>query len=482
MAVCNRVQLTLLVLLLIVVAAKLPTLSTPFYWDEIGWIGHAHRVAELPLWSALPGYSGIEFSRRPPGLFLPMGLVFKLVGTSTWLPHALIVGFALIAIYYTYRVAEWLYGANAGMFAALFLFVNAIFFTQAGMFNPDLPVAACGVASVYAVLRGRYAHYLFWALWLVLLKETALALELAIAVYALWCARQRGIVAALSAALRWGFPLLLMGIYYGVQKATTGRMFVDFAALGEPAGFFDPRLALQQVRPVTAWLFVEQMRWVFAALILANLLVHRSERQRPELVLFLLIALCSGYTFTILYFLPRYLLPVAPYFFVLAAGALVTFVPGLRWQVALGAALVALSIAQLPGRRRAGNHEWDMGYLAAVHTYGATAAWLETHAADARIVTTWPLSQCLCRPELGYVTRPLNAVRSLDLDPSSSVDVIVATSLGDRGRVELDERARRSGWPRVEHIENGLFLSDIYASPQLLEGGAPSPPGVGRDG
>src|SRR5262249_15822822 len=153
------------------------------------------------------------------------------------------------------------------------------------MFNPDLPVAACGVASVDAMLRGRTARYVFWALWLVLMKETALAVVLAITLYALWRGGRRGVVPALGAAVRWGCPLFLMAIYYGVQKATTGRMFVDFAALNEPAGFFDPGLVPTQLRPVTSWLFIEQLRWIFALLILANLLVHRSERQRPELVL-----------------------------------------------------------------------------------------------------------------------------------------------------------------------------------------------------
>jgi hypothetical protein len=478
MAVSNRHRLALLVLLLLVVAAKLPTLSTPFFWDETSWIARAHRVAELPPWKALPGYSGTEFTRRPPGLFLPMGLAFKLVGTSTWLPHACIVGFALLGLYYTYRLAEWCYGANAGMLAALFLSVNAIFFAQAGMFLPDLPVAACGVASVYAMLRSRWAQYVFWALWLVLMKETALALVTAIALYALWRERQGGIMPALGAALRWGFPLLPMAIYYGVQKATTGRMFVDFAALGEPAGFFDPRLALSQFRPVTSWLFAAQMRWIFTGLILANLIVHRRERQRPELMLFLLIALCSGYAFIMLYFLPRYLLPVAPYFYVLAAGALVAFVPRPRWQAALGAALVALSIAQVPGKAEGGNHEWDMGYLAATRMYQATAVWLETHAPDARIATTWPLSEYLGEPKLGYVARPLNAVPLRDLDSAGNVDVIVVTSLGDSDRKALEHRARRSGWPRVQHLEDGVFRSDIYA--RSLEGGAPSPPGRGE--
>lgn len=465
MSVSNRHRLVFLVLLVIVCAAKLPTLSTPYFWDETGWIDPAHRLAGLPLWHTLPGFGAGGFSGRPPGLFLPVAMLFTLFGPSIWIAHAVIAGFALVGVYFTYRLGELLYGGTAGILAALFLFFNAISFAQAGMFHADLPVAACGVASVYWMLRRRYAPYLFWALWLVLLKETALALAVAISAYAMLSELRHGIGIAVGAALRWGVPLLLIGAFYAAQKVFTGRFFLDFQALGESSSIFDPQLAANQLWAVTDWLFIRQLRWIFTALIAANLIFNRAARRRPELLLFLLIAVGSGYAFCFLYFLPRYLLPVAPYFFVLGAGALVELFPAPMAHRTVAAGLLAALLALLPGSPQPGNREWDMGYLAAVRTFQAASAYLQEHHPAARIVTTWPMVSNLRRPELGYVSRPLAAVDWRGVTASEipqRFDVIVDANLGADHR-GLAAAVQQGGWPLLQRFEADGFRCDIYA-------------------
>ena len=466
MAVSTRHRLVLLGLLLIVAATKWPTLSTPYYWDETGWVRHAYTLSALPLWQVVPGLGVEQFGRRPPGLFLPVAALFQLFGPSIWLAHAVIACFALVGAYFTYRLGDLLYGRTAGILAALFLFFNAIYFAQAGMFLADLPAAACGVASVYWMLRGRYGAYLFWAGWLVLIKETAPALVVAITGYALITNWQRGVGSAVSVALRWALPLVLVALYYGAQHLVTGRSVIDFAAAGESAAIFDPHLARTQAVSVTRWLFVEQWRWLCTALIAVNLLRNRSAWRRPEMLLFGLIFVGAGYAFSVLYFLPRYLLLVAPYFFVLAASALVELFPAPRLHRSLGAGLVALMIAWPVITERPGTREWDMGYLAAVHTYQATAAYLEQHCSGARIVATWPLTSTLTRPELGYVTRRLDAMhvdQATPLATSRAFDVIVDASIGDGKRGTLAAYAAHSGWPVVAHFEEGGFRCDVYA-------------------
>ena len=102
-----------------------------------------------------------------------------------------------------------------------------------------------------------------------------------------------------------------------------------------------------------------------------------------------------------------------PYLSVLAAAALVGLFPrrggapdGRRCRAG---PLLAL---RLPGSDRPGTREWDLGYLAAVRTYadhGTTSRARPCGAA--RILTSWPLTECLRRPELGYVAAPLQAFR-----------------------------------------------------------------------
>jgi len=461
--VSNPQRLVLLALAVLVLATKLPTLATPYHWDELMWIGLAHRLAELPLWQALPGcHPPALFAGRPPGLYLPMAAAFKLTGPSLALSHLAIAGFAVLGVWFTYRLGTLLYGATAGACAALFVFFNPMYFAQAGMFLADLPVTACGVATVYWALRRRYVPYLIWAVGLVLLKETALAIVFAVSTYVLLSERRRGVAGALRATLPWALPLLLMALYYAVQKLTTGSFFVQ---LGEPFDLFQPRQLFAQLTQVTRWLFVEQLRWVFTALVVVHLATDRAARRRPELLLVGLIVLSSGYAFSVLYFLPRYLLPVLPYLCVLAAGALVELWPRRSVHVTLAAALVVVLALRLRGTDRPGNREWDLGYLAAVRTYARTAEVLERDYAGARILTTWPLSQYLRRPELGYVAHPLQAVRlrdALPLAASERFGVVVDPSLGDADGGALAAYARTHDLRLVDHLAVGSFRCDVY--------------------
>ncbi len=269
MRIVGTDRLVLVALGAIVLAAKLPTLATPYHWDEMLWISFAHELAGLPLWQALPGWHPPQlFAGRPPGLYLSLAALFKLTGPSIWLSHLAIAGFAALGVGFTYRLGALLYGRTAGVFAALFLFLNPIYFAQAGMFLADVPVTACGVASVYWALRRRYVPYLLFALYLLLLKQAALAIILAVSAYVVVTERRRGIAGAARAARPWTAPLLLMGIYYAVQKLTTGSIYVKLDA---PFDAFQPGLLLSQTPLVTRWLFVEQ----------TALDLHRAGRREP---------------------------------------------------------------------------------------------------------------------------------------------------------------------------------------------------------
>jgi hypothetical protein len=459
--VSNSDRLMLLVLGALVLAAKLPTMATPYYWDERVWISLVHNLVELPLWRALPGCHPPELFGRPPGLYLPTAAVFKLSGASPWVSHLVICGFAILGVWFTYRLAALLYGTTAGVLAALFILFDALYFAQAGMFLADLPVAATGVASVYWALRRRYVPYLLFAVWVVSIKETGMAIVFAISVYVLLTERRRGLVVAARQALPWAVPMLLMSAYYAAQWATSGGVLIQ---PHDPIPVFQPHLADIYFRLITHWLFVAQNRWIFIALIAANLLAHPAARRRPQLLLFGLIVLCSGYAFTVLYYLPRYLLPVMPYLYVLAAGALLELFPRRAVHGPIAVALLLLSAASLRGVDRPGTREWDLGYLAAVRTYSRTATRLERDYADARIVALAPMSSYLRKPQLGYVSRPLQVFSPNDarFDSSARFDVVVDCILSFGDRDALSSYIDAHGLNAVDRFEEGSFRCDVY--------------------
>src|SRR6185369_8443302 len=110
-----------------------------------------------------------------------------------------------------------------------------------------------------------------------------------------------------------------------------------------------------------------------------------------ELLLFAAIAVLAGYSYSFLYFLPRYLLPVAPYLFVAAAGALVGLVRWRAARLAIAAALIVLAVARRADGPRGGTREWSMGYLTVVRTYAETCAYVENELGDVRAAAPWPI-------------------------------------------------------------------------------------------
>jgi hypothetical protein len=443
--------------LLLVVASKLAVLDTPYYWDEILWIRFTHDLAARPLWQVLPGlHEGFPFGNRLPGLFLPMAALFKLTGPSIVVAHAAILCFAFAGVWFTHRLASLWFGPVAGVLAALFLFLSAPYFAQSAMFLADLPAAATAVTTVYFGVRRRFAPYWACASYLVLLKEPVVSVVCALAAWAFLLKARASVGAALADAARYAAPVLLVALYYGWQWLATGYPLAHYTYGFEP---FAPGLdaALDQLPRVHRWLLVEQGRWVFSLLILAGL-TRRSFR-RVELLLIALIVLGAGYCYALLYFLPRYLLPVAPFFFIAGAGALVALVRSKPLALAAGALLVGLLVAHLEARPGHGNREWDMGYLRVVRIHQEAAAFLEREFPDASVEAGFPLISVLSRPELGYVRQPLRVFH--DAAGTAEPDLIVAGSPGLTD--PLAAAAERRGLERVRRFGDGDLAVTIYA-------------------
>jgi hypothetical protein len=78
---------------LVVLAAKLPGLDNPFYWDETGaYISPSLEVAKRGLWAALPGlHERGLLSGYPPLFYILHGALYKIFGGSV-VPHTVCCG------------------------------------------------------------------------------------------------------------------------------------------------------------------------------------------------------------------------------------------------------------------------------------------------------------------------------------------------------------------------------------------------------
>jgi 4-amino-4-deoxy-L-arabinose transferase-like glycosyltransferase len=453
----------------LVLLTKAPTLGIPPYWDEVRYIEQARWLAERSLIEALPGFrpAGVFFG-HPPGLHALAAATWKVTGVSVPVAHLLIAGFAAIGVCATFLLGRHLHGTREGLLAAVLLLLCPLYFAQAGMFLADVPVAALGVLSAWYALRNRYAAWVVTAAVMVLLKETAVAIVAAVVAYRFLAPNLtwRGRIVD---ALRYSAPLAAIVAFVVLQRITTGHFFfiydfdIDLVAL-------DAGTVRQQFEEVVEWIFVNQYRGLLTAVIVVDHLVNAEARRRRELLLFGLVLLLSGFSFSVLFFMPRYLLPVMPFYYILAAASVVRLAQHNRFAIPAAVAAAAVMAWPLVRSPLRGNGETNLAYFRVVRLQRVAAQELAEKFPDARILTTGRLTTQLTDPLFGYVERPLTARNFRGAADSATADLILVSSPTTDRSEELRDLARQSQWRLASRSEDGPISMEIYISPRADTG------------
>lgn len=445
-------------LALLVIILKWPILHVPYYWDEAGaYFYPSFWASSRELFAVLPGHHPPEmFFGHPPLLYLLMAALFKLFGHAPTVAHLPIVLFAAMGVAYTYKLGELLFDRYVAVGAALLLFSTPLYFSQAGMLLGDIPVAACGVATVYYYLTNRIGRYLLFGCAAVMIKEHAALLILMLVLYE--SGREAPQILQGRHRLLHAFPLLVLGIFFVVQKAMTGAFI--------PNPYFDRNPLLTLSVPTLAYKCAFVVYWAlfaqgrFLLTVLAGAALWRFRRSLPPALLFLGL-LAGGYivAYTGIYFLPRYLLIIVPYI-CLAGSAAVALLAGSRTRFALVLTILAAIQIFCPDVKNRGNRETTMQYLDVVSLHQKAAAYMERTAPAALIYSPWPLSSMLSDAAFGYVGTPLRTT----LSPDSEWRYLILTTEADKDQAAaMASVVSRGGVEKVAHFEVSGKTLDVYS-------------------
>jgi len=390
----------------LVFITKIEVLEIPYYWDEMGYVRAANSLSQYTLMNIFPGVGPPDqFWGHPPALYLVMALLYRLFGISTAITHILSLSFATIGLYFTYRLGSLLQSKKAGLLAALFLFSSPIYFAQSGMFLADVPVAAFGVMSVFWALKGRYLPYLLSALFLVLIKETAMAVVMSIALYKFWSANEHRI----GESLKYGAPLLAIAAFMAAQKITTGS-FCCIYGFEISIVSLSPGVMINNLLLQLKWLLIMQNRWIFLLLIVICFIWQKSFRSQRELLLFLMIFAGFILPFTGLYFLPRYIMPMLPFLCLMAVMAIFQLMRNQTLRMLVAISTIFLLITTSWDIHSKANYEWNMRYSEVVDVHQKMVQFIAAKYPTATVLTVFPHVGQLRFPYLGYVSKPINAV------------------------------------------------------------------------
>jgi 4-amino-4-deoxy-L-arabinose transferase-like glycosyltransferase len=408
-------------------------LRVPYYWDEAGYYIPAawdfFRTGSLIPITTLT-------NAHPPLPSIYLALWWKISGFYPEVTREAVLMVASLGLLAVWRLAMRLVGVPSVAFWTVALAaIYPIWFAQSTLAHADIFAAACTLWGLVYALPGRDREWTpkNWAaaLWFsaaALSKETAIAIPLTLAVVALvegFLASPRASRMRLWRQAAWLASCVLpLASWYGWHYLKTGFLFgnPEFLRYNAQANI-DPLRILaafgHRILHLTAHmnLFVPVLMTVAALLLEPRPDADGHDRAAipaPAQRRIFILLLVNALVFSVLggALLTRYLLPMYPLVLLVAVTAFYRRVPFWPGLAALSAGAFVLGLFINPPYGFA--PEDNLAYAHVVRLHEAGIAQLNRRYPGSTVLTAWPMTDELTRPELGYLKTPYEVYRLED--------------------------------------------------------------------
>jgi hypothetical protein len=413
--------------------AHLTLLRLPYYWDEAGYYIPAaydfFRTGDV-----IPSTTLANAHPPLPSLYLALWWMSGFTPTVTRTAMCLITAIALLAVY---RLAIVLNGrpwvaATTTVLTAIY----PVWFAQSTLAHADMFAAAPTLWGLVFVLDGQRRARVLWAAAAcfavaALCKETAIITPLAIALWELclaWRSRLGKPDAQLTPGrrdhLRAGLVLLtpiipLLG-WYAYYRHRTGYLLgnPEFLRYNATSTLSPLRILValaHRILQLTAHMnmFVPVLCMLGAMLLLPLRERDGTERPRispPDQAILYVVMAANILFYSVMggALLTRYLLPLYPLILLLCVSTFYRRVPYWWGLSLLSATAFVIGLFINPPYKFA--PEDNLNYADVVRLHQQAIRQIVTHFPGSTILTAWPASDELTKPELGYVKKPLPVV------------------------------------------------------------------------
>jgi len=409
-------------------ASHFALLRLPYYWDEAGYYIPAawdfFRTGSLIPTSTLS-------NAHPPLPSIYLALWWKCCGYFPEVTREAVLMAASLALLGVWRLAMRLIGvASVAFWTVLLTGLYPIWFAQSSLAHADIFAAACSIWGMVYALPNRGRNAWAAALWFAaaaLSKETAIAIPLVLAAVNVGEGIWRGGPARsrLRREAAWLVSCVApLAAWYAYYYAKTGFLF------GNPEFLrYNAQATLTPLRILAAFghriLHLTAHMNLFVPVLMAAaamLLAPRPDRDGHDrsslgglvLLRIFFLLLINALLFSVLggALLTRYLLPMYPLVLLVAISTLYRRVP--YWYglalVSAAAFIVGLFINPPYGFAP----EDNLAYARVIRMHQAGIAELTKRYPGATVLTAWPMSDELRKPELGYVKQPWDVVEIND--------------------------------------------------------------------
>ncbi len=405
-----------------------PLLRLPYYWDEAGYYIPAawdfFRTGSL-----IP--STTMSNAHPPLPSVYLALWWKLSGFYPEVTREAVLMIASIGLLAVWRLAHRVAGSGQVAFWTVVLTaLYPIWFAQSTLAQADIFAAAFSLWGLVYALPDHDRRPGVAALWFtaaVLSKETAIVIPITLAIKALvegFRSSQPQRKRHLMDAAWFMVCVVPLMAWYGWHFAKTGFVFGNAAFLKYNAeANFEPARFLAAFGHRLLHLTAHMNMFVPSLLTIAALMlsprVDAEGHERPRIstavlwrIFFILLA--NAVFFSILggALLTRYLLPMYPLVLLVAVS---TFSRRVRFWPALAVFSASAFIGGLFINPPYGfAPEDNLEYARVIRLHMAGIAQLNKRYPGSTVLSAWPVTDELTKPELGYVKTPYQVYRLED--------------------------------------------------------------------
>jgi len=408
-------------------ASHFTLLRLPYYWDEAGY--YIPAAWDFFRTGSLIPITTLSNAHPPlPGMYL--ALWWKISGFYPEVTREAVLMAAALGLLGLWRLAMRVVGvASVAFWTVLLTGLYPIWFAQSMLAHADIFAAACTLWGLVYALPDRGRKPWAAALWFtaaVLCKETAIAVPFTLALvcvvegfragpplrFRLWREAAWLSACALPLAAWYGYHHAKTGFFFGNPEFLRYNAQANLAPLRIVAAF------AHRILHLTAHMnmFVPVLMTVAAFLLNPRLDSEghpRATISRPALVRILLLLLVNALLFSVLggALLTRYLLPMYALVLLVAVATFYRRVP--FWHGLAVFSAVAFVVGLFVNPPYGFAPEDNLAFVHVVRLHEAAIAQLNKMYKGATVLTAWPVSDELTRPELGYLKQPYD-VFSID--------------------------------------------------------------------
>jgi hypothetical protein len=413
-------------------ASHFTLMRLPYFWDEAGYYIPAawdfYRTGSLIPTSTLT-------NAHPPLPSIYLALWWKASGFLPEVTREAILIVASAGLLAVWALALRLHGSRAVAFWTLVLTgLYPIWFAQSTLAHADIFAAAFALWGLVYALPDHDRKPWAAAAWFtaaVLSKETAVAIPLTLAIVrAIEGLRAPSPIRnRLWKETAWLSSCVVpLAAWYGWHYARTGYLFGNpqFLQYNAEATLAPERVLaafVHRVLHLTAHMnmFVPILLTIAAIMLQPRTDAEGHERpgiSAPVRRCILILLLVNAVVFSLLggALLCRYLLPMYPLVLLLAVSTFHRRVPYWQGLAVLSAAAFAAGLFVNPPYGFA--PEDNLAYAHVVRLHQAGIAQLDRSFPGATVLSAWPVTDELRRPELGYVQQPFDVYAIDDFSPA----------------------------------------------------------------